>query len=423
MERVQNKPRAVSLSTGSEIAMLKTHSKSLFALLSSHIMLLIVLLIVMLPTFSVQAQTPAPILLAISAEYGIKGSHTAQSIEKGVRVAIEEINAAGGLLGGRQLKIIQRDDRGLPARAVDNMRELAKDPQVVGVFCGRFSPVALELVPVANQEKILLLNPWAAADGIANNGHTPNYVFRLSMTDSWAMEAMLKHAQTQKMQRLAVILPNTSWGRSNQAALEVYLKNHPNIKPDIYWYNWGDTDFNETLTRALDKKMQGIIMVANEAEGVHIVKAMTRLPAKQRVPIIAHWGIAGGEFASSIKNELDQIDLVVAQTYTLVSAKGPRAAQVNKQYQRIYGEPLEHILAQVGFAHAYDLTHLLALAIQQAGSSDRTAVRNALERLPAYTGLVRHYKRAFTPKNHEALDSSQVFMARFLANGTLTHLK
>jgi len=399
--------------------LLKAYSGTTLALQRA----LIVLFFLLLPILSAQAEVQAPILLAISAEYGIKGSHTAQSIEKGVRVAIEEINAAGGLLGGRQLKIIQRDDRGLPARAVDNVRELAKDPQVVGVFCGRFSPVALDLVPVANQEKILLLNPWAAADGIANNGHTPNYVFRLSMTDNWAMDAMLMHAQKQKIQRLAVLLPNTSWGRSNAAALDVHLKYRPNIKPDIYWYNWGDIDFNETLARALANNMQGMIMVANEAEGVHIVKAMARLPAKQRVPIIAHWGIAGGEFASSIKDELDLVDLVVTQTYTLVNAKSPRAAQVSKQYQRTYGEPLEHILAQVGFAHAYDLTHLLALAIKQAGSSDRAAVRNELERLPAYTGLVRHYKRAFTPKNHEALDRSQVFMARFAANGTLTQLK
>jgi branched-chain amino acid transport system substrate-binding protein len=81
------------------------------------------------------------------------------------------------------------------------------------------------------------------------------------------------------------------------------------------------------------------------------------------------------------------------------------------------------MLAQAGFAHAYDLTHLLAKAIALAGNTNRPDIRAAMENLPAYAGLVRNYKRPFTPTNHEALDRNQVFMGRFLANGTLVPAK
>ena len=84
------------------------------------------------------AGTSEPLKIAVVAEYGMQGSHAAQSIEKGIALAIAEINEQGGLLRGRPLQLVRRDDRGLPARAVDHMRELAIDQGVLAVFCGRF---------------------------------------------------------------------------------------------------------------------------------------------------------------------------------------------------------------------------------------------------------------------------------------------
>jgi branched-chain amino acid transport system substrate-binding protein len=375
------------------------------------------------PAGLAHAAEKPPILLAVNAEYGVQGSQTAQSIEKGVRVAAAEINAAGGLLGGRMIEVIQRDDRGLPARAIDHLRELAENPDVTAVFCGRFSPVALELAPVANQKQMLLLDPWAAADGITKAAGKPNYVFRLSLTDTWAMDAMLRHALNRKLDRLAVFLPNTSWGRSSEAAIASFARKHPNLHIAINWYNWGDVEFSDKLARARADGMKALLMVANEAEGSLLVKQMAALPAGSRLPIISHWGIAGGNFAGMVGPALNEVDLSVVQTFSFASARGARAKQVARIYAGLFGDSPAKMHAQVGFAHAYDLTHLLAKAISLAGSTRRPEVRDALERLPEYEGLVRRYKRAFTASNHEALDRNQVFMARFLADSTLAPLK
>ncbi len=375
------------------------------------------------PAGLAHAAEKPPILLAVNAEYGVQGSQTAQSIEKGVRVAAAEINAAGGLLGGRMIEVIQRDDRGLPARAIDHLRELAENPDVTAVFCGRFSPVALELAPIANQKQMLLLDPWAAADGITKAAGKPNYVFRLSLTDTWAMDAMLRHAMNRKLDRLAVFLPNTSWGRSSEAAIASFARKHPNLHIAINWYNWGDVEFSDKLARALADGMKALLMVANEAEGSLLVKQMAALPAGSRLPIISHWGIAGGNFAGMVGPALNEVDLAVVQTFSFASARGSRAKQVARTYAGLFGDSPVKMHAQVGFAHAYDLTHLLAKAISLAGSTRRPEVRDALERLPEYEGLVRRYKRAFTASNHEALDRNQVFMARFLADSTLAPLK
>ena len=142
-------------------------------------------------------------------------------------------------------------------------------------------------------------------------------------------------------------------------------------------------------------------------------------PAERRLPVIAHWGITGGDFSAAAGAALDLVDLSVVQTFTFQNATSRRARSVANSYEQMFGENIAGMHAAVGFAHAYDLTHLLAMAIRKAGTTDRKAVRSALENLGAYSGLVRDYPRPFSPTQHEALDQRQVFMARFAKDGTL----
>jgi len=57
-----------------------------------------------------------------------------------------------------------------------------------------------------------MMDPWAAADGIIDNGYHPNYVFRLSLRDNWAMQAMIPYAGVKKAHNIGLLLLNTSWG-------------------------------------------------------------------------------------------------------------------------------------------------------------------------------------------------------------------
>lgn len=363
------------------------------------------------------------VTIGITAEFGVKGSHAAQSIDKGIALAVSEINAAGGVLGGRRLVVEKRDDRGVPARGIDNFRELAAKPSVVAIFCGRFSPVALELAPLADSLGLTLLDPWAAADSITTDrGNPANYTFRLSLTDSWAMATMLDHARQRGHRRLALLVPNTGWGRSSEAALTAYLKRHPGMSSETFWYNWGDIDFNDRLQLAIARGAELLISVANEAEGVPILKQMAALPAGQRLPILSHWGVIGGDFTAKAGEALSQVDFAVVHTFSFADRSGPRVQRVAEAYRRLFGDDVVNLRAQVGFAHAYDLTHLLARAIDKAGSSDRAAVRRALEHLGPYSGLVRHYERPFTPTRHEALDQSDARLGRFDRTGAVVSL-
>lgn len=361
----------------------------------------------------------APIVVGLTAEFGVQGSQTAQSIAMGLTLAIDEVNAAGGVLG-RPLALETQDDRGVPARGVDNFQNFAARPEVVAVFCGRFSPVALEIAPLAGKLGLPLLDPWAAADGITEqHGRGPNYVFRLSLTDSWAIEAMLDHARGRGFQRIAMFLPNTAWGRSSEAAMLAYARRRPGLAYDVYWYNWGETDFGERLNLARSKGAQALLAVTNEFEGLPIIRQMAAFPVAQRLPIISHWGVLGGDFGRQAKQYLDQLDVAVVDTFSFSDPRSPRAQAVASSVHRRFGINVDQMRAQVGFAHAYDLMHLLAKAIQKAGSPQRTAVRQSLERLDAHAGLLKRYDPPFTATRHEALERRQVLIGRFDKDGNL----
>ncbi len=378
------------------------------------------LLAMALATLSATAAAAGNIKIAIDAEFGIPNSTSAQTVRHGAQVAVNEINAAGGVLG-RQLEVIERDNRAVPARSLNNLRELAADPDVVAVMCGRYSPVVVEMLPEIHRLKMVMLDPWAAADAITDNDFSPNYVFRLSLRDSWALPVMMRHALKQGHRKVGILLPNTEWGRSSlKAAEETATKDTRQEIVASKWYNWGDTSLIERYQALRNAGAQVIILVANDREGVILVKEMASLPSEQRLPLVAHWGITGGNFFEQSGPALKGADLSVVQTYSFIGKSDPKTQGVLAGLKAVTGnDDPRKVVSPVGVAHAYDLVHLLALAIKKANTTERSAVRQALENLGPYKGLVRPLEKPFTAKRHDALSINEVFMARYAEDGAI----
>jgi branched-chain amino acid transport system substrate-binding protein len=365
-----------------------------------------------------------PVYVGLDLEFGHQTSTSAEAVQRGVELAIAEVNAAGGVLGGRPLQAVVLPNRAVPARGVENIREFAARKDAVAVFCGKFSPVVLEELPILHELEMPLLDPWAAADAIVDNGKRPNYAFRLSLRDSWAMRTMMAYAASRGLDRVGLLLPNTGWGRSNAAAAEAYQKAHPT--PRIVatrWFNWGVESLAEDDEAFRAAGAQAIVFVTNEAPGAVLVREMAAMPPASRLPIIAHHGIAGGDLVTLSGPALSQVDLSVVQFFTFVGNGRPEAKALLATVEKRYGvQDAGHVLSAGGLAAANDLTHLLARAIQKAGTTDRRAVRRALEELGEYDGAVKKLGRPFTPDRHEALGPDDLFMARFTPEGALVRI-
>lgn len=370
------------------------------------------------------APTGQPVVIALDAEFGHVTSTSAEAIKRGILIAIDEINQAGGVAGGRPLELVTRDNRSVPSRAIDNVRELAANPNVVAVMSGKFSPVVQELIPVVHELKLPLLAPWSAADDIVDNGRQPNYVFRLSLKDQWAIEALMNSAQRQNIHRIGLMLPNTGWGRSSLKAAERYVEQNKNISlAATAWYNWGEKSLLNQYRNVLQSGAEALLLVANEGEGSILLKEIAALPEAERRPIFSHWGVTGGQFYKLAGDALQKVPFQVVQTYSFIGADDPVAQRVLAALEAKFGmDDPRKIDSPVGIAHAYDLTQLLARAIDKAGGTDRAAIRVALEQLGEYRGLVRVYRPAFTPERHEALGPENIFLARYAPDGALVRI-
>ncbi len=373
-----------------------------------------------LPTAS--SADKAPLLIGVDAEFGLLRSTSAQAIQLGAQAAVNEINAAGGLLGGRSLQLVLRDNHSVPARGVENLRQLAAMPGLVAVLGGRFSPVILEQLPLIAEHQIPFMALWSSAEKIVRNEMRPNYVFRVSLRDSIAMPFLLEQAKKRGLTRIGLLLSNTAWGRSNLDAAERYLRSARGLSiVASSWINWADTSLISKYRGMTAAGAQTIVVVANDESAI-LVREMAALPPAQRVPLILHWGAAGGEFFEQAGSALREVDVSVLQTFSFFTADPSLRTQFLQSAAPLGVKRFEDIRSAVGVAHAYDAVHLLALAITKAGSAERARIRDALEHLPAWRGLVKSYRPAFSPASHEALSSDELLMARYRADGLLVPL-
>lgn len=382
------------------------------------------LLILLCPSTAARAAA-GKVYIGLNAEVGHLTSTSDDAIRQGILIAIDEINRSGGVLGGRKLELLVRDNRAVPARATANYKELAETKDLVAVFCGKFSSAVIESLPLIHEQRLPLLDPWAANDKIIENGYAPNYAFRLSLKDSWAVPAMVGYARKRGFTKVSAFLINTSWGRNNNEVLKKHLASNPGIAVvDTQWFNYGDNTMMPQLRAARKAGADAIVFVGVEPEGAVLVRELAALPPGEQLPVVSHWSVAGGDFPKMTGDALGKVDLAFVQTVDLHHDKGKRAKQLLAVANRLFGmKSFAEVASPCGLAHAYDLTRILAKAIDKAGGTDRTKVRDALERLGRYDGLIRRYDPPFTPSRHEALTPENVFMARYGKDGSIRAIR
>lgn len=372
-------------------------------------LLLVLLVLPLSGTAPALAQSREPVKIGLTAAVSGGSAASGEAIKRGLEIAIDEINAKGGVLGGRRLQLVVRDDEGQPAKGVTIARELVEREKVAAVFGGLHTPVALAQVAVWHELKTPYVGAWAAGTNITRNGQSPNYVFRVSANDDYADRFLTRYAtEVLKKARPGLLLENTSWGQSNEVGLTKWL-GEKGIKPvGIEKFNWGDPDMSPQLLRLKSAGADHIVLVANAPEGAQVVKSRAKIGWE--IAMVSHWGISGGRFPE-LTGELSD-GVAFLQTYSFFGKQSERGEYVLKALKTRYGvKGPEDVIAPVGTANAYDGLHLLALAIEQAGSTEGPKVRGALESLKAeYKGLIKTYRQPFRADQHDALTDADYIM-------------
>lgn len=360
--------------------------------------------------------------LGLVAALSGPSAQSGEAITRGLTVAIDEINAAGGILGGRMIELIRRDDESNPPKGVIAARELIFKEKVAAFFGGIDSPVSLAIVPLANKSKVPFMGDWAAATPITRNGAKPNYVFRVSAVDAIVDIKLLQYAlKTFGAKKIGLMLINNPWGESNEKGLKAADAKNGDVEiVGIEKFENNDVDMIPQLTRNKEKGAQALVLVTNAPPGAQMMKSRERMGWD--VPVVSHWGISGGRFPELAGRTAGEVHFV--QTYSFFGDQGAVGKRVLaaliKKFPKINGP--EDIFSPVGTANAYDAMHLMAKAIDKAGSTDGDAIREALENLGSYQGLIKTYDKPFSPDNHDALNENDYIMVRFVGN-TITPME
>jgi branched-chain amino acid transport system substrate-binding protein len=346
------------------------------------------------------AQAAEPIKIGVSGPYTGGSSSMGVSMRDGVRLAVMEINASGGVLG-RQLQLIERDDEAKNERGVQIAQELINREKVVATVGYINTGVALASQRFYQQAKIPVMNNVATGSIVTHqfDKEAENYVFRNSANDSIQAPMIVEEAVRRGFKKVAILADSTNYGQLGQKDLVAALEKKGLTPVANEKFNIGDVDMTAQLLKAKAAGADAVLTYAIGPELAQIANGMTKLGWK--VPMVGSWTLSmanyidnagpGGEGARMPQTFIQEPTNPKRQSFIIAFLKtfNPKGGRMD---------------SPVSAAQGYDSVYLLAAAMKQAGSTDGPKIKAALEDLKTpVDGVVTTYNRPFTKANHEAI--------------------
>jgi len=293
--------------------------------------------------------------------------------KQGVDLAVEAINAKGGVLG-RPLEVISRDDQGKPGEAVRYAEELFAKEEVVMITGSFFSHVGLALASYAGQKKQLYLAAEPLADSLVwQDGN--RYTFRLRPSTYVQASMMAEEAAKTGAKRWATIAPNYAYGKDAVAAFKEALKQRV---PDVefvgeQWPALGKIDAAAEVQALEATKPDGIYNVTFGGDLSRFVReGNLRETFKDRVML----GLLTGEpeYLDPLGAEAPEGWIVTGYPWEQIDT--PEHTAYVKAYQAKFDD-----YPRLGSLVGYNTILSIAAAIEKAGSTDTEALVEAFKGL------------------------------------------
>ena len=328
-----------------------------------------------------------------------------QNVNKGTRLAIEESNAAGGVLG-RTLELITEDDQSKPGESATVVKKLISRDKVVVILGEITSGRTLEAAPIAQAAKIPLISPGATNVEVTAKG---NYIFRVCFIDDFQGTVMAKFArETLKLKRVAIL---SSVSSAQSVGLAKYFRERFTTASTVIAaeqkYSEGEKDFRAQLTAIKAAGADGIFVPGYYAEAALICKQARDLGLT--LPLL---GVDGWESPDLLAIAGAAAEGCYLSTHFSPESKAPVVVAFNERYQKRWG-----ISANALSVLGYDATMLAIDAIRRAGSTDGAKIRDALaatQDYPAVTGAITFDANRNPTKNAVVLT---------VKNGTFTFVQ
>ena len=346
------------------------------------------------------------IKIGVTGPYTGGSSSMGVSMRDGVKLAVAEINKAGGVLG-KQLQLVERDDEAKNERGVQIAQELINKEQVVATVGFINTGVSLASQRFYQEAKIPVFNNVSTGTIITQQFKAPefpdNYIFRNAAADSIQAPMIVEEAITRRgFKKVAILSDSTNYGQLGREDLEKALAAKGVKAVAVEKFNIKDVDMTAQLLKAKEAGAEVVLTYGIGPELAQIANGMTKLGWK--VPMIGSWTL-------SMANYIDNAGpggegARMPQTFIQEPNTIKRKAFIDA-YLKTFKPKNNRIDSPVSAAQGYDSIYLLAAAIKQAGTTDGVKVREALENLQTKVeGVVTVYDKPFTHDDHEAITAN-----------------
>ena len=300
----------------------------------------------------------------------------AQSGRNGVTLAVEELNAAGGVLGGKRIELLVEDDRGEPSEAASAVSKLITRDHVVALIGEQASSRTIAAAPIAQSYRVPMISPTSTNADVTKKG---DYIFRVCFTDPYQGAVLSSFARENLKANTAAQLVDVRNDYSvglAQAFRESFEKAGGRMLGELK-YSEGDNDFSAQLTaiRPLDPDVLVIPGYYTDAG----------LIARQAKALGIRATLLGGDGWDSpklIEIGGDAIEGAYFSNHYSVDDPSPAVRQFVAAYRKKHGTDPDSIAAL-----SYDAARLLADAIRRAGSTEGKRMRDALAETKDFSGV------------------------------------
>jgi branched-chain amino acid transport system substrate-binding protein len=298
-----------------------------------------------------------------------------QSVHGGTTLAIDEINAAGGVLG-KQIKLLTEDDQSKAEDATAAVQKLINRNNVVALLGEVASSRSRAGGPIAQQAKIPMISPASTNEEVTKIG---DYIFRICFIDPFQGEAMANFAMKTLHAKRAAILLDTkqdySIGLAN--SFRETLRKNGGEEASEQAYSSGDKDFRAALTSIRASNPEVIFIPGYYSEVSLIVRQARELGIT--VPLL---GGDGWDSPELTKGAEKQFNGTYFSNHFSTEDPDPAVQDFLKKYRDKY-----HADPDAMGALGYDAARILADAIKRAGGTDSKKLRDAIASTKDFAGV------------------------------------
>ncbi|HAT29389.1 MAG TPA: amino acid ABC transporter substrate-binding protein [Janthinobacterium sp.] len=328
------------------------------------------------------------------------------SVRDGQRLAVKQINAAGGVLG-KQLELVELDDEAKPEKASQNMQSLISKG-IVACSCGVNTGVVASYQKDLQAAKIPNLIPASAGTKLTHTfaaAPEGNYTFRVQASDTLQAEMMVDYAVKKGYKKIAILSDSTPYGVGGHGDMVKQLASHKMTAVSDRTFNLKDTDMTAQLLKAKEAGAQVLLVYGIGPEQGQIASGNAKLG--MNLPLIGSWPNAMDSFISIAGASGD--GAVSPQTF-VEGSPSPAGRDFESAYHHEYKRA--RIVNPTAAAGGHDAIFLIAAAMKQAKSTDGAKIKEALENLSTpVVGAVATFTKPYTKNEHEAIKPGMAVMA------------